>query len=532
MNRRCVLLCVVNLVLFCMASGVYAQTATFHNIKDYGAVADGQTKNTQAIKKAIEAAVEEGGGTIYFPAGRYLTGPIHLQSNITLYLDGGCVLVFSTDFKDYVPMVKSRWEGLECINFSPQIYAYQAENIAIVGRGTIDGQGRTWWDAARRQRDPEAEKQRQERLAPWIKMFDEKNQDALGMRYFKRRNSFLRPPMIQPVDCRHVRIEGVHLQNPPFWTCNPVYCDDVTVTGISIKNPADSPNTDGINPDSCRNVHISDCHISVGDDCITIKSGRDEDGRRVGRPCENVTITNCTMLDGHGGVVIGSEMSGGVKKVTISNCVFDGTDRGIRMKTTRGRGGVVEDIRISNIVMSRIPRGPFYFNMFYTRAPQEPVSERTPLFRNIHISDIIVKDCPSAGSILGLPERVIENLTFDNIQIQAKTGFVCRDARGVAFRHMTINTDRGPALQCENTEDLEIEAFTTATPHADTPVIALDDVQNAYIRNCMATRNTDTFLHVAGDESSHVLIQGNNLGWAKTPVAIDPNCPAGAVVQE
>jgi len=509
-----------------------AQANPFRNVKDFGAVADGRTKDTAAIAKAIEDAARAGGGTIYFPAGQYLTGPIHLKSNITLHLDAGAVLKFSEDFDDYLPMVKSRWEGLECINFSPQIYAYQAENVAIVGRGTIDGQGKVWWDSYQRNRAAAEDAERVARVAKYVEMFKEKNKDALGYAYFGEKGWFLRPPMIQPVECRRVRIEGVHLKNPPFWTCNLVYCDDVTVTGISIKNPAGSPNTDGINPDSCRNVHISDCHISVGDDCITIKSGRDEDGRRVDRPCENITVTNCTMLDGHGGVVIGSEMSGGVRKVTISNCVFDGTDKGIRIKTTRGRGGAVEDIRVSNILMTNIPIGPIYLNMFYTRAPEEPLSDRTPAFRNLHFSNITVKGAPVAGYILGLPERPAENVTFTDINIDAETGFQCKDAQGIAFHDVTIDTQKGPALTCVNTRNLEIDGFRTGKPHADAAVIDLTDVQEVYIRGCWAGPETGTFLSLKGQASRDVMLQANHLGSASVPVAVDEAVPTSAVKKE
>jgi polygalacturonase len=511
-------------VVVAQSPSVGTQRAAFYNVKDFGAVADGSAKCTEAIGKAIDAAAQAGGGTVYFPAGQYLTGPIHLKSNITLYLDAGSLLKFSTDFDDYLPMVKSRWEGLECINFSPQIYAYQCENIAIVGRGTIEGQGKVWWDKVRRGAS-------QADLAKYTEMFEQANKDVMGYAYFKQKGFFLRPPMIQPVDCRRVRIEGVRLQNPPFWTCNPVYCDDVVITGLSIKNPADSPNTDGINPDSCRNVHISDCHISVGDDCITIKSGRDEDGRRVGRPCENITVTNCTMLDGHGGVVIGSEMSGGVKKVTISNCVFNGTDKGIRMKTTRGRGGVVEDIRVSNIMMVDIPTGPIYLNMFYTRAPEEPVSERTPAFHNIHFSNITVKGAPVAGYILGLPERPVENVTFTDINIDADTGFSCKDAKGIAFHDVTVNTKKGPSLICENTEDLEIDGFRSAAPHDDAPIVLLTNVRNVYMHDCWAAQGTATFLSLKGADSRSIVLQDNNLKLAATAVAMDESFPKAECTQ-
>ncbi|MBN2133886.1 MAG: glycoside hydrolase family 28 protein [Sedimentisphaerales bacterium] len=514
------------------ASGRAAGTFVFYNVRDYGAAGDGQTKDTAAIGKAIAAATKAGGGTVYFPPGPYLTGAIRLQSNITLYLDAGAVLRFSQDFADYLPMVKSRWEGTECINFSPPIYAYRAENIAIIGRGRIDGRGKAWWDEHRRLKAEMSEKGKIETPSKWARQFAERNQGSLGQGRWEQMGNFLRPPLIQPFECRNVRIEGISIKDPPFWTINPVYCDNVTVTGIWIKNPDDSPNTDGINPDSCRNVHISNCHISVGDDCITIKSGRDEDGRRVGWPCENITVTNCTMLDGHGGVVIGSEMSGGVRKVTISNCIFDGTDRGIRIKTTRGRGGAVEDVRVSNIVMSRIPRGPFYLNMFYQKVPAEPVSQRTPVLRNIHFSNITVKDAPVAGYVLGLPEMPVENVTFSHINIDAEKGFSCKDARDISFHDIRIDTQRGPALICENVANLELEGFQTRTPHADAPVVDLRNVSGAYIHGCRAAPGTETFFRLRGEKCRDLFVQANDLRRAASAFSVQEGCPASALVRQ
>lgn len=508
--------------------GGAAPTAPFYNVKDYGATGDGNTKDTEAIRKAIATAAQAGGGTIYFPAGQYLTGSIHLQSHITLNLDAGAVLKFSQDFDDYLPMVKSRWEGTECTNFSPPIYAYQAENIAIVGRGLIDGQGKAWWDYLREARSA-ARKDKAEAPSKWSKLFAESNPDAPTKARWEAMGNFLRPPMVQFFDCRNVRIEGVALQNPPFWTINPVYCDNVTVTGISIKNPGDSPNTDGVNPDSCRNVHISNCHISVGDDCITIKSGRDEQGRRIGRPCENITVTNCTMLDGHGGVVIGSEMSGGVRKVVISNCIFDGTERGIRIKTTRGRGGIIDDIRVSNIVMSRINRTPFDLNMFYEKSAAEPVSERTPVLRNLHFSDITVRGAPAAGYILGLDEMPVEDVTFTNITVDAEKGFSCSNARNLGFYHVRINTAKGPALLCEQVQALEIEGFRTLTPHADTAVVDLKNVAGAYLRGCHAAPGMGAFLQLQGQNTRDIVLQANALGKAGVKAAEE--VPADAIVR-
>ncbi|MBN1505633.1 MAG: glycoside hydrolase family 28 protein [Sedimentisphaerales bacterium] len=502
----------------------------FYDVRDYGAAGSGQAKDTAAIRKAIDAAASGGGGTVYFPAGQYLTGAIHLKSNITLHLDAGAVIRFSEDFDDYLPMVKSRWEGTECVNFSPCIYAYRAENIAIVGRGLIDGQGKAWWDTMRKARAQAAEKTKAE-PSKWAKLFAEENPDPPTKARWESMGNFLRPPMIQPFECRNVRIEGVSLRNPPFWTINPVYCDNVTITGISIKNPDDSPNTDGINPDSCRNVHISDCHISVGDDCITIKSGRDADGRRVGRPCENITVTNCTMLDGHGGVVIGSEMSGGVRKVAISNCIFDGTERGIRIKTTRGRGGAVEDIRVSNIVMSNVTRTPFDLNMFYEKSPEEPVSERTPALRNMHLSNITVKGAPIAGFVLGLREMPVENVTFSHINIEAEKGFSCKDAKNIAFKDVQINTKKGPALICEDVAGLEVEGLTTLTPHPEDAVVDLTNVVEAFIHGCRTTAGTQVFLHVQGRNSRAILVQGNDLRQAPSAVRLDDAVPASAVIR-
>ena len=284
----------------------------FYNVVRYGARNDSSQLATDAIRKAIEAASKVGGGTVYFPAGKYLTGPIHLKSNITIFIDAGAELHFSDNFDHYLPMVPSRWEGTDVTNFSPLFYAYKADNIAIRGRGIIDGHGRKWWNFSEgyNEKNPRSK---------WQLEFDRLNQNILrpDLKGWVERG-FLRPPFIQPMYCKNVLIEGITIRNSPFWTVNPEFCENVTIHAVSINNPP-SPNTDGINPESCKYVHISNCHISVGDDCITIKSGKDTAGRKMSMPAENYTITNCTMLSGHGGVVIGSEMSGGVKKIVISN---------------------------------------------------------------------------------------------------------------------------------------------------------------------------------------------------------------------
>ncbi|WP_426061795.1 glycoside hydrolase family 28 protein [Hymenobacter sp. B1770] len=490
-----------------------AQAQDYYNVLKYGARNDSTKLATAAIAKAIAAASKAGGGTVYFPAGRYRTGPIHLKSNITIEIGAGAILYFSDNFDDYLPMVPSRYEGIDVTSFSPLFYAYKAENITIRGRGIIDGQGKKWWDYAEGQ-------SRKSQDSKWQKEFQRLNANILkpdlpGV----IERAFLRPPFIQPMHCKNVLIEGITIRNSPFWTVNPEFCENVTITGVTITNPP-SPNTDGINPESCRNVHISNCHISVGDDCITIKSGKDQAGRKMNVPAENYTITNCTMLSGHGGVVIGSEMSGGVKKITISNCIFDGTDRGIRIKTARGRGGVVEDIRVDNVVMKNIRDQMIVLDMQYANVPAEPVSERTPRFRNIHFSNITAEG-NQAGLLNGLPEMPIENVTFSNMNLDAKQGFTVREARNIAFLNVQINPAAGPAVRAENVQQLRLDGLRSAMPLAATPLVELTNVVDAFVSNSFPVAGTETFLKLTGAKTRNIVLQNNHFKAVKAPVSQD-----------
>ena len=415
MSMKHLFLC---MALWCLTTAV-THARTF-DMKQLGADLTGIKPCTDLINRAIDEAFAEGGGTIYFPAGTYLTATIRMKSNITLDIESGATLRFSDRFEDYLPFVKIRWEGTVMNTLSPLIYADNADNLTITGRGTLDGNGFKWWawevDTRRLIKENGGKLPSLNKLQ---QMWVDANKDLEISDYYKpslERRMF-RPPFIQFFECSNIVIENVKIINSPFWTVNPEFCDNVVVTGVTIHN-VPSPNTDGINPESCRNVHISDCHISVGDDCITLKSGRDAQARRLGVPCENITITNCTMLSGHGGVVIGSEMSGSVRKVTISNCVFDGTDRGIRIKSTRGRGGVVEDIRVSNIIMSNIKREAVVLNLKYSKMPVEPMSERTPLFRDISISGLTAVGVKTPVKIVGLEEAPVTDIILRDINVK------------------------------------------------------------------------------------------------------------------
>ncbi len=503
------------LVLFFFAfigSGSKAQQ--YFDVTKYGAKNDSSKIATKSIANAIAAASKKGGGTVYFPAGKYLTGPIYLKSNITILIDAGAELHFSDNFNDYLPMVQSRYEGVDVFSFSPLFYAYKEENIAITGRGKINGHGKKWWDHAlnfpKDQFPRDKWQQTFDSLNATILLPDDPRQMKIG---------FLRPPFIQPLYCKNVLIEGITITNSPFWTVTPEFCENVTIKGLTIDNPK-SPNTDGINPSSCRYVHISDCHISVGDDCITIKSGKDLPGRTKATPAENYTITNCTMLSGHGGVVIGSEMSGDVKKITISNCVFDGTDRGIRIKTTRGRGGVVEDIRVDNIVMKNIKAQAIVLDMEYSKSSPEPVSERTPQFRNIRLSNITAYT-KQAMFINGLDEMPVSEISLTDVVFEAETGIVIRNAKDIELNQVRVNTKTGPSLSIEKSERIMINGLGSAKPIASTPLIRLTNVKEVLLQNNWPFTGTQVFLEVKGAATQNIQLKNNTLGNATVIIAED-----------
>lgn len=358
------------------------------NILDFGAVPG--TFCAEAIQRAIDAAHAQGGGTVVVPAGEYETASLVLRSNVELHLEAGATLRF-TDAFDAYPVIRTRWEGFEQDSYRPLLYAKDEENIAVTGFGTLEGQGKKWWSAFR----------------------------AGEMRA-------ARPCFICFEDCERVRLSDFKVTNSPAWTVHPLRCENVTIHNLTIVNPADSPNTDGVDPESCRNVRISGCHIDVGDDCIAIKAGTED--ADCAAPCENITVTGCTMVHGHGGVVLGSEMSGSIRRVAISGCVFDGTDRGIRIKSRRGRGGSVEDVSVTGIVMNDV-LCPLVVNLMYFcgKGGKDPivsdpnaqaVDASTPHVRRIRMADIVVTNARSAAACLcGLPEAPLEDISVVNTQI-------------------------------------------------------------------------------------------------------------------
>ena len=444
------------------------------SVLDFGAVPDGTTKNTAAIAKAIAAVKQSGGGTLVFPAGRYLTGSVHLESNLTLHLEAGAVLLYSGDPADS-PLVESRWEGTTAWTYGPLLYANGKENIAITGRGTIDGQGQHWWW---RRDDTTARRDIAEKARPaWVALRDriQAGEGATVTREdFVEAANFIRPSLVVPFNCRNVLVEGVTITNSPMWLLHTIYSENITVRGVSFISHG--PNGDGYDIDSCRNVRISDCYFDTGDDCIVIKSGRDADGRRVGKPTELVTITNCVMFRGHGAVVIGSEMSGGIRDITASNIVCRGTDRGIRLKTQRGRGAVVENIRFDNWVIVDAPKEAIHITSNYSRLPDEPRTERTPTFRNISISNVTVVNAATVVGIAGLPEQAVEQVRMTDINGTGRRGFICDAAEDLELHDIRIDATEGMAFTFSNSRGLLLDNIGTSTRAPLTDIVKMDNV--------------------------------------------------------
>jgi polygalacturonase len=342
-------------------------------ITAYGAVGDGTTDCTDAFRQAIEACHQAGGGKVVVPAGVFLTGAIHLKSNVNLNLAKDAIIRFSTDPKQFLPVVFTRNECIEVMNYSPFIYALGAENIGITGEGTIDGQGsRAVWHSWKSSTDSKLLAEMGEQGVP------------VAERVFGE-GHHLRPNFIEPVRCRNVLIEGVRIIDSPMWVLHPLYSTNVTVRGVTVDTKG--PNTDGCDPDSCTDVLIKDCSFSDGDDCIAIKSGRDADGRRVNIPCQNLVIQNCTFKDGHGGLAMGSETSGGIRNVYAENCVFNSLnlDSAMRFKTNPARGGYIENVHIRNCSVKTAKVG-IQMTMKYSSSGSRD-GDSIPVVRNIDIRD-------------------------------------------------------------------------------------------------------------------------------------------------
>jgi hypothetical protein len=424
------------------------------DIRDHGAVAGGTEKNTSAFARAITACADAGGGRVLVPAGRWLTGPIHLRSHIELHLAEGAEIVFSDRPEDYLPNVLVRVGGVELYNYSPFVYARDCTNIAITGPGRLNGNAGAWhsWKT----------KETKEifQLAP--------KGVPVEQRVFGTPEAAIRPNFVVFVNCRNVLMEGFTIGGGANWTINPVYCENVIIRRVHVLT--DGPNNDGIDPDSCRNVLIEHCVFDTGDDCVVLKSGYNEDGWRVARPMENLVMRWCSSRRGHGGLVVGSEMSGDVRNVYMYDCEFEGTDRAVRIKSRRGRGGVVENIWVENIRVKNMQYEVVIMNMDYSADRNRLTNERAPLFRNIHLKNITADGAPVAIRLTGLDDSPIQNVTFQDMIIASTQGVIAENVQGLRFERVRITPAKGPAFVLRHARDILIQD----SPSPAAPTLAVE----------------------------------------------------------
>lgn len=462
------------------------------NIVKFGAVPDGNTLNTKSINNAIDALSKKGGGTVLVPAGLWLTGPVILKNNINLYLATGSTLLFTKDYNEY-PLVKANWEGLPQMRNQSPVSATGAVNIAITGKGIIDGNGDAWRMV---KKDKLNETQWKKLLSSGGVLSDDKktwyptektlkgsqlqNPGVISPdkteEFYNSIKDFLRPNLVLLTGCKNVLLEGVTFQNSPAWCLHPLMCENLTVRNVSVKNPWYAQNGDGIDAESCKNVLIENCVFDVGDDALCMKSGRDAEGRKRGMPIENVIIRGCTVYAAHGGFVIGSEMSGGARNIHVSNCTFIGTDIGLRFKTTRGRGGVVENIFIKDIYMKDIVGEAILFDMYYMakdpialagekrelpKVEFKPVDETTPVFRNFHISNVYCNGAEKAVFIRGIPEMPVAMIFMTDMVLQANHGMDIQEGSGIYFKNVrVISEETNPVVDITQSNRLLFDKFS------------------------------------------------------------------------
>jgi polygalacturonase len=404
-------------------------------ITDYGAVGDGKTDCTGGINKAITAANKAGGGRVVVPAGTFLTGAIYLKSNVNLYISQDAVVKFSTDPNQYLPAVFTRWEGVECMNYSALIYAYGEKNIAVTGKGTLDGQGSNdnWWKWRRG-----LQKQDREELFG-------QGRDGVAVEQRLYGGKYLRPSMIEPTKCENILIEGINILNGPFWHIHPVLSKNITVRNVRVDGSG--PNNDGCDPESCKDVLIEGCYFNTGDDCIAIKSGRNNDARRVNVPSENIIIRNCIMKAGHAGVAVGSEITGGARNIFVEKCTMDdpNLDRAIRLKTNSVRGGFIENVYVRDITVGEVKEAVLLIDFFY---PDVEKGNYKPVVRNINMENVTSKKSKYALFLRGFDDAPITDVRLKNCTLDNVTDTdVISNVKNLVLDNVKINGNQMPSSQ-------------------------------------------------------------------------------------
>jgi polygalacturonase len=449
------------------------------SIVKFGAVADGIFLNTACINNAIADCSKNGGGVVLVPQGLWLTGPVVLQNNVNLHIAKNAVLLLTSDFEQY-KLVEGSYEGKPSFRNQSPISGTGLENIAITGQGIIDGNGDFWRSVNKGQL---TESEWNKKVASGGLVSQDGQKWYPSEKYLKGQQTpnaaqvvpgktvkdyedikdFLRPNLLVLTQCKKVFLEGVTFQNSPAWCLHPLMCEDLTLKNVKVKNPDYAQNGDGIDVESCKNVLIEDCLFDVGDDAICIKSGKDKFGRDRGMPSENMVIRNNIVYKGHGAFVVGSEMSGGARNIFVSDCTFMGTDKGIRFKTARGRGGIVENIFIKNILMKDIQSEAIYFDMYYFTKPPvlgekvvvPEVSEETPQFRNVQISNVVCNGAEKGIFIRGLPEMAVKDISITNSVLNTEIGVELIEAENITLKNIRlVSKETNPVIAIENSHSL------------------------------------------------------------------------------
>lgn len=523
--------CCKRLIIFCTVflPPAFPARQTF-NIADYGAKRDSSVPATDAFQQAIRAAKLAGGGTIYVPPGKYTSGPIELFSNMTLDIDAGATITFPVA---PLPFTKSRYLGVETLAPMPLIGGHDVENVAVTGRGILTtGDYEAW-----RKAYPDAYQEYLKARKGVVSTGGDASGSANGPHWdhllealeaklpvsekdYREAAAELRPSFVCFMNAKNVLVEDVRIVGAPMFVVHLLYAENATVRNVMIETYP-GPHTNGIVADSSRFVRISDSYIDTGDDGIVLKSGKDADGLRVNRPTEHVTITNCTVHHAHGAVVIGSETSGSVRNVVAANITAVDTEVGIRIKSRRGRGGVVEDVRFDNWTMENVGEG-IVVTSYYTMGgeaatKQEPVSERTPVFRNIAVSNVTINGAKKVIDIDGLPEMPIAALRLTDIVGSGKVGLTARYTDALELHQVKLSADGGPVFAIESATNLELDGVTSRKPIAASPVLRLTQTPGAILRNSRAFPGTETFLSAGPGELKSLHLEGNVLGDAKTP---------------
>lgn len=432
------------------------------NIEDYGAKKGNTSKNieknTDAIHKAIEAAHNKGGGKVLIPKGEWWTGPIHLMSNINLHIDKDAVLHFSENKDDYLPVVLQRHEGVEAYNYSPLIYGKDLKNIALTGEGLLNGHGQHWWKWAEKNRG-EVTSRIIATKVPLSKRMYGKGAGQEGMR----------PPFVCFMSCENILVESVTLKDTPFWNILPVYSQNIIVRDVTILSKK-APNGDGVNPSSCQNVLIEYNHFETGDDAVTIKSGLNEEALKIDMPTKNVVVRYYKAVDvqtGSGGIVFGSETSGGIENVYVHDAYFEGCDRGIRFKSERGRGNTVKNIFIHDIEMKDLDQSAINFNTYY----HEEAKGVAPTFQDIKIHDVTIDGVPTAIIMNGLPEEWLKNFTLKNIKVKnAKEGARIYRVKNLKLENIDISSEER-AMEVTDVFELDINDLTLSNSVSKKPFL-------------------------------------------------------------